>query len=205
MELEELKSIWKQNEPAFQPKGEAEIALMLKAKSISIIAKLKRSVWFELIFTIIVSIVLLKYAISLKTGAFKWTSISLLVMCMASTIYFIKKLVLLNRFNEMHENLHDTISSLIKKLNGYLKFYKTSYAILFPVYFLLGLLFGALERGTDKYLEFLQKPATIIYLVLMAGLFFFLSTWFASWFLKKLYGNHLDKLNNLLAELQSQN
>lgn len=200
MELEDLKSIWKQSEPDFQLKNEAEIALMLKGKSVSIIDKLKRNVWIELIFTIVVSVVLLFYAISLKTGALKWTSISLLLMCMASTIYYIKKLVMLNRFREVNENLHDTISLLIKNLTSYVKFYN-SFAVLYAVYFLLGLLFGALEKGTDKYIEFLSKSSTIIYLLLMAGLFFFISTWCASWFLKKLYGNHLDKLKALLEEL----
>jgi hypothetical protein len=203
MELEELRSIWRQKEPAFQIKNEAEIAMMLKGRSMSIIAKLKRNVWIELIFIIVVSIVLLKYATSLKTGALKWTSISLLVMCMASTIYFIKKLILLNRFNEMSGNLHNTISVLIQNLNGYLKFYRTSYTILYPIYFLLGLLFGAMERGPDKYLQFLSKPATILYLLLVAGLYYIVSTWFANWVLKKLYGDHLDKLNKLLIELHS--
>jgi hypothetical protein len=36
----------------------------------------------------------------------------------------------------------------------------------------------------------------------MAVLFFIISTWFASWYLKKLYGRHLDKLKDLLNELQ---
>jgi len=200
MELEDLKSIWKQSESDFQPKNEAEIALMLKGKSISIIEKLKRNVLIELIFTICVDVVLLVYAISLEKGAWKSTSISLLVMCTASTIYYMKKLILISRF-QVNENLRETISQLIKNLAGYVKFYKKSYAILYPVYFLLGLLFGALERGTEKYIEFLSKPATIIYLILMAGLFFFVSTWFASWYLKKLYGNHLDKLKRILEEL----
>ena len=60
---------------------------MLKRRSISIIDKLKRNVWVELIFTVVVSIGLLIYAITLETGALKWTSISLLLMCM--TLYFI--------------------------------------------------------------------------------------------------------------------
>lgn len=202
MELEELKSIWKSSEPEFQPKDELEIGLMLKGRSMSIIDKLKRSVWFELIFTLVVSAALLLYALSLDTGALKWTSISLLIMCMAYTFYYIKKLTLLNRFSGINENLRDNISMLIKNLTGYLKFYKSSYAVLYPVYFSLGLLFGALERGTDKYLSFLSRPTTILYLLLMAGLFFILSTWFASWYLKKLYGTHLEKLRNLLDEIQ---
>lgn len=201
MELEDLKSIWKNSEPAFNLKNEQEIASMLKGKSMSIIDKLKRSVWFELVFAIVLSIALLLYALSLPKGALKWTSISLLLMCLVYTIYYIKKLTLLNRAQRGTENLHDTITLLVKNLMGYLKFYKNSYAILYPVYFLLGLLFGALERGTDKYLEFLSRPSTIISLLLVAGLFFLISTRLANWYLKKLYGNHLDKLKSLLNEL----
>jgi hypothetical protein len=201
MELEDLRSIWKQSEPDFQRKDEAQIGLMLKGKSMSIIAKLKRSVWFELIFALIVSIVLLIYAITLKPGTFKWTAISLLLMCLGSSIYFTKKLVLLNRFQEVNENLHITLSLLIINLKGYLKFYKNSYTILYPVYFLLALVFGALERGPKKYMEFLMQPSIIIYLLLMAGIFFFMNTWFANWYIKKLYGNHLEKLQGLLDDL----
>ena len=126
MELEDLKSIWKSSEPVFQPKNEQEIAMMLKGRSISIINKLKRNVWFELVFTILVSVVLLVYALSLPQGAMKWTSISLLLMCIASTIFYVKKLVMISRVQEINENLHDTISSLIKNLTAYLRFYKNS-------------------------------------------------------------------------------
>src|SRR5688500_2919923 len=105
MELEDLKSIWKSNEPLFQPKNEEEIAMMLEGRSLSIINKLKRNVWLELVFTLIISVALLIYAPSLEKGALKWTSISLLLMCLASTIYFIKKLSVLNRVQGMNENL----------------------------------------------------------------------------------------------------
>lgn len=204
MELEDLKSIWKSSEPVFQPKNEQEIAMMLKGRSISIINKIKRNVWFELVFTIAVSVALLIYALSLEKGAMKWTSISLLLMCLASTIYYVKKLSVLNRVQGINENLHDTISFLITNLTGYLKFYKNSYTVLYPVYFLLGLLFSVLERGTDNFVEFLSKPSIIIYLLFMAGVFFLISSWFARWFLKKLYGDHLEKLKSILNELNQQ-
>ena len=204
MELEDLKSIWKSSEPVFQPKNEQEIAMMLKGRSISIINKLKRNVWFELVFTIVVSVALLIYALSLQRGAMKWTSISLLLMCLASTIYYVKKLSVLNRVQGINENLHDMISFLITNLTGYLKFYKNSYTVLYPVYFSLGLLFSVMERGTGNFVEFLSKPITIIYLLFMAAVFFFISSWFARWFLKKLYGDHLEKLKSILNELNQQ-
>jgi hypothetical protein len=202
MELEDLKSIWKSSEPEFKPKDEQEIALMLKGKSKSIISTLKRNVWFELIFTIIVSVGLLLYAISLPPGALKSTSVALLLVCVAYVFYYIKKIIMLNRFDGMNENVRDNISMLIKNLNSYLKFYKNSYAILYPVYFVLGLIFGAIERGTAKYVQFLSQPKMIVYLIVMGGVFFFVSTKFASWYLKKLYGRHLDKLKNLLQEIR---
>jgi hypothetical protein len=204
MELEDLKSIWKSSAPVFEPKNEQEIAMMLKGRSISIINKLKRNVWFELIFTIVVSVVLLIYALSLQQGAMKWTSISLLLMCLASTIYYVKKLSVLNRVQGINENLHQTISFLVTSLTGYLKFYKSSYTVLYPIYFLLGLSFSVLERGTDNFIELLSKPITIIYLLFMAGVFFLISSWFARWFLKKLYGDHLEKLKGILNELNQQ-
>ena len=202
MELEELKNIWKNNGPEFQPKDEEEIALMLKGRSMSIIDKLKRNVWLELIFTVALSIVLLIYATTLETGSLKWTSISLLLLFIAYAFYYIKKLMLLNRFSGVNENIRDNIAMLVENLTDYVKFYKRSYAILYPIYFCLGILFGALERGTGKYIEYLSRPSNLIYLLAMALLFFFISTWFASWYLKKLYGNHLDKLKELLNELQ---
>ena len=166
MELEDLKSIWKSSEPVFQPKNEQEIARMLKGRSISIVNKLKRNVWFELVFTIVVSVGLLIYALSLPKGAMKWTSISLLLMCIASTVFYVKKLSILNHVQGINENLHDTISFLIKNLTTYLRFYKNSYTVLYPIYFLLGLVFSFMEKGTDV-VEFLSQPATIIYLLFL--------------------------------------
>jgi len=202
MELEELKYIWKNNEPEFQPKDEEEIALMLKGRSMSIIDKMKRNVWLELIFTVIVSFVLLIYATTLETGAPKWTSTSLILLFIVYCFYYVKKLTLLNRFSGVNENIRDNIEMLVKNLTDYLKFYKRSYAIIYPIYFCLGLLFGALERGTGKYIEFLSRPSTLLPLLAVAIVFFFTSTWLASWYLRKLYGRHLDKLKDLLNELQ---
>src|SRR5690242_3854480 len=122
MELEELKSIWKNN-PDFQTKDESEIASMLKGNSQSIIHKLKRSVWFELIFTAIAGIGLLVYALTLQSGALKWTSTSILILFVAYSFYYIKKLLLLNRFNPATGNIRANLEMLIENLMNYLKFY----------------------------------------------------------------------------------
>jgi len=202
MELDDLKSIWRKQKPDFEIKQEKEIASMLNRRSNSIISKLKRSVWFELIFTIVCGMGLGIYALTLEHGALMWTIISLIILFVSYLIYYIKKIVLLNQFDPSSENLKNSLENLLEKLTTYLNFYKKSYAVLYPVYFCLGLLFGALERGMDDFLHHISQPKTILILIALAGLFFLCTIWITNWYLKKLYGNHLDKLKELLKELQ---
>lgn len=203
MELDELKTIWQKNKSAFQPKGEAELAMMLRGTSHSLVDKLKRSVWFELLFTFVAGILLLLYAFSLPGGALKWTSVSILLLFVAYSVYYIKKILLLNRFKPGDDNLKGTLQGLADRLTSYLRFYKRSYSILYPVYFVLGIVFGAIETGTERFLQKISEPKTIFFLVMWGGIFFFFCTWFANWYVKKLYGSHLLKLQNLLKELNS--
>lgn len=200
MELDDLKSIWRQ--PEFEPKQEAEIATMIKGRSNSIISKLKRSVWFELIFTLVCGLGLGGYALTLERGAMMYTIVSLIILFVLYLIYYIKKIILLNEFDPSTETLKSSLQNLLDRLTTYLNFYKKSYAVLYPIYFCLGLLFGALERGMDDFLQHVSQPRTILYLILLAGVFFFTTIWITNWYLKKLYGNHLDKLKELLQELQ---
>jgi len=201
MELEELKSIWKNGEPVFQPKDETEIASMLKKRSLTVIDKLKRNVWLDLIFTLVVSVGLLVYVLTLRNGALKWASISILIVFVVYTFYYIKKLILLNRFNPADENIRAHLESLIDTLSGYLKFYKRSYSLLYPIFFCLLLVLFGLERGAEKFVENLTNSPTIFYLIVMAGFYFFLATYVTNWYLKKLYGNHLEKLKGLLNDI----
>ena len=204
MELDELKDLWKKNDAGFQRKPETELASMLKGNSKSLVNKLKRSVWFELIFTLISGIILLVYALTLPSGALKWTSVSILAVFVAYSFYYVKKLILLNTFNRAGDNLRVNLENLIANFSSYLKFYKRSYTVLYPVYFCLALLFGAIERGVDEFLQALTTPRTIIYLLGVAGIFYIASTWLVTWILKKLYGNHLEKLKKILTDLNSQ-
>lgn len=202
MELEDLKHIWKKQSEGFQPKDEEELATMLKGNSISIITRLKRNVWFELIFTFLGGLTLLVYALTLPSGSLKWTSVSILVLFGVYSFYYVKKLRLLNRFDAGNDHIKANLERLILDLKIYLKFYKRSYSILYPVYFLLGLLFGGIEHGATEFFHRLSKPSVIATLLLGAGVFFVCSTWLTGWYLKKLYGNHLEKLEGLLRDLE---
>ena len=200
MELDDLKSMWK--EPGFEPKKEAEIASMLKGRSNTIVAKLKRNVWFELILTIACGIGLGIYAFLQESGALRWTSVSLMILFAAYILYFVKKILLLNEYNAGSDNLKATLENLHKRLNTYLTFYKRSYAILYPVYFCLGLIFGLLETGADHFLHRFEDMGYSAWFVVFTVVFFVVIYLLTNWYLRKLYGDHIEKLRELLHELQ---
>lgn len=202
MEIDDLKIIWKNGE-GFTPKNETEIASMLKKSSNSIINKLKRSVWLEMLFTLVSGTLLLFYALTLSNGALKWTSVSILILFFAASVYYIKKLMLLRSFDPGKDNIKASLLSLTANLTSYLKFYRRSYTILYPIFFVLSLIFIAIEQGADGFMNTVTKPTTIIYLIILAGIFYFCSTWLVNWFLKKMYGNHIEKLKGLLNDLES--
>jgi hypothetical protein len=201
MELEELKSIWKSSVPVFERKDEREIANMLRGKSAFIIDKLKRSVWFELIVTVLVGVGLLIYALTLPPGALKWTCVAILGSTLLYTCLYVKKLMVLNRFNPGNSGIRGNLIMITDTLSGYVTFYKRSITVLYPMFFCLSLLFAGIERGAEKFFENLTRPAVLIFTLVMAGVYYFLSTRFANWFVKKLFGNHLEKLKSLLNDI----
>ena len=204
MEIEDLKDIWKKQSEGFRPKDETELATMLKGKSTSIVTRLKRNVWLELIFTSLGGIGLLVYAVSLPAGyLFKWTAISILGLFCLYTFYYFKKLRLLNRFDPGRENLKTNLERLIQDVKGYLRFYRRSYSFLYPVFLCLGMLFTAIEHGAEGFFHKLTRPSVFLILLPGAILFFICSSWLTNWYLKKLYGNHLQKLERLLKELEA--
>ncbi|MGC1242764.1 MAG: hypothetical protein WA874_14330 [Chryseosolibacter sp.] len=203
MEIEELRSIWKKESEGFIQKDETELASMLKGKSSSIVMRLKRNVWLELVFTFLGGLGLLAYALTLPDGALKWTSISILISFAMYSLYYVKKLKLLNQFDPGKDHIKANLKALVESLKGYLKFYRRSYSFLYPIYIFLGLFFTAIEHGATGFLHMISKPDVVITLIVGIGLFFLCSSWLTSWYLKKLFGNHLRKLEALLRELEA--
>ncbi len=201
MELDDLKSIW-QKKQSYPAKEAEEIASMIKGNSNSIVAKLKRSVWFELTITIVFGVVMLYFSFTLPSGAMKWSIVSLLVLFLAYLIYYLKKIRLLNHFDPSQQNIRENLVNLITDLKAYLHFYKTSYLILYPVYFALGILFAAIERGFDNFFNRLAEPEIILRLAFATAVIFVIALFTTNWYLKKLYGNHLVKLQDLLRDLK---
>jgi hypothetical protein len=202
-ELDDLKSIWKQQPPDFDKKNTEEITRMLQGRSTSIVSKLKRSVWFELAFTVVCAIALAAYGLYAKSGQLAWMVLTLSVIFVVYITYYVKKLNLLNRYAPDRGNLKTNIENLVQGLSAYLSFYKRSYTLLYPVFFLIGLLFGALDAGWDNFVHRFTQTGFLIWFIVVTTLFMVGVYKITDWYLKKLYGNHLEKLKDLLLELKA--
>ena len=200
-ELDDLKSIWKQ-QAGFEAKNERELLQMMGKSSNTIISKLKRSVWFELIFTVACIFILGMYTTTIPHGALMWTILSLLVLLISYTLYYVKKIMLLNQYDSSTDNLKANLRHLLERLDAYMKFYKRSYAILYPVFFVLGLLFGALESGFDRFIHKFDSPLYTASFIILSIIFMVGVYTITNWYLKKLYGNHIEKLRTILDDLK---
>lgn len=204
MELDDLKNIW-QSAEHFRLKQEEEISFMLRRRSKSIISKLKWSIWFELTFTIIGGLLLLYYSLTIPNGALRWTFIAFLLIFLAYIVYYVKKIRILHTFENSAGNVKSNLESLINDFQAYLKFYEKSYTIMYPVYMVMVFLFVIIEKGIDEFVEAISNWKMILYIIFFIGVFLASSLWFIKWYLKKLYGNHLSKLRELLNDLQEIN
>lgn len=199
MEFDELKNIWKKE--SFLSMKEEDIAVMVKGRSKSIVSKLKRRAWFELMLTLSAGFFLLYYSFTSPVGALKWTYISLVILFAAFIVYYVKKISLLNRFTICQDNIRANIQRLVSDLNVYLKFYRRGSVILYPFYFFLMLFFIVIDLGMENFLYSLSQPAILISLGLVVLFISACSLWITSWYVDKLYGNYVKKLEELLNDL----
>lgn len=201
MELDQLKVIWQRKTSAFTPKNDNELSAMLRGSSKSIVSKLKRSVWFEITITVMAGIGLLVYVSSLESGAVKWTSIALLLLFFAYLFFYFKKLILLRAFGRTTGSLHESLTTLVTGLEGYITFFERSYIILYPTFFVLALVFIAIDKGWDAFVARFDRPDVLFNTLVVILVYFAVVFWFTRWYIRKLFGTHLDKLRSILQDL----
>lgn len=203
MEFDELKRIWRQQPPL--KVREDEIAAILKRRSNSIVSVLKRTAWFELLLTAIVGCILLFYSVTTPPGALKWSYVFLVVLFAGFIIYYLRKIAILSRVAYTESDIKTNIERLVASLKVYLKFYRNASSILYPFCFFLMLALVVAEHGLESFLALLSQPHILIYLGMVLLFVLAGSLWLTRWFVNKLYGKHLEKLERLLDDLHASN
>jgi hypothetical protein len=204
MELEDLKGAWKRQtqQSAKELLNDEDLIAMLRNKANNTIDLLKKSVRFELWFTVLFIMVCLTVGFRTADLTIRNMSFITIIISFGFVFYYYKKLSLLNNLNVENKSIKENLTNLITQFEKFIWFYRWGYNILVPIALLAGA-FAGIQVSSEK--DFVQLALQIklwaILIVILVPITVLLN-FGMKWYLKKLYGNHLSRLHSLLLELQ---
>ena len=170
MDLENLKSIWKQiTESELEKKklNKQELEELLKGKTHNAVTKINRSIILEVGILLLAS-----FGFSIHT--FFYTSSSsqqkvffgiIILICIMAGVYYWIKYREINKIAISSQNLKNSLKKLISITETFLKIYFYGGIILTPVSFITGFYYGILTYGDISLQETLQLPYLIIIII----------------------------------------
>jgi hypothetical protein len=219
MELDSLKDIWKNlDEEDLQPGREVPILSMLQKRSQSTIARLKRNLNRELIAVLIIYSLTIWYIVTYQ-GLYSELAVLLALVGGAFLFYYYRKSKLLKQMQCVACEVRSNLKQQLVTLEKYVRFYFIAGTILTPLaYFAAGviILFNAQEVNQhlidvpfEAQTSVSQMPiATTIsnhrffVVFITIGAVLTVGSYFVNrWLIGKLYGQHIDKLKDLLHQM----
>ena len=207
MELDQWKEIWK--EEGESPSNDArKLKLLLEKKSKSPVAKMKRNLKIEL-WLIIISYgaMIMFYFIAFK-GQLSEVSWFMLFIGLLFVAYYQRKNKLLSEMECLSCQVKSNLQKQTTTLEKYIRFYLIAGTALAPVSLLFfAWLFNVKRRTNTNYNILYPSPdnplwkvalAWVVLTVIITILFYFMN----KWYVRKLYGKHVEKLKEVLSEME---
>jgi hypothetical protein len=200
MEIEKLKELWDDSINSSLPINEEGLSKILNQSSKRPIALIKRNLKLEVLFVILFyGFVICLILNQVDSNLLYFDFILLILAGMLFCIYAFYKYKLLNKMEcvacEVKSNLNLQLNSLEKLVKLYFKV--GNIGVVF-VYLIAGAI-SYIENEGDK-VHFPQALELIIFLsigVILA----IINYYFSRWYLFNLYGKHIQKLKNILYEM----
>jgi hypothetical protein len=222
MELDSLKDIWKDlDETDLQPGRDVPISSMLQKRSQSTIARLKRNLNRELIAVLIIYSLTIWYIITFQR-MYSELAVLLALVGGAFLFYYYRKSKLLKQMECVACEVRLNLKLQLGTLEKYVRFYFIAGTILTPLaYFAAGMiiLFNGQEVNShmvdvsiDAQTSVSQMPIAqhisnhrFFVLFLSIGAVLTLGSYFINrWLIGKLYGQHIQKLKDLLTQMDEE-
>ncbi|THU36819.1 hypothetical protein FAM09_17795 [Niastella caeni] len=220
MELDSLKDIWKNlDEEDLQPGREVPILSMLQKRSQGTIAKLKRNLNRELVAVLVIYTLSIWYIV-IQQGHYNELAVLLGLVGGAFLFYYYRKNKLLKQMQCVACEVKSNLKQQLVTLEKYVRFYFVAGTILTPLaYFAAGVitLFNAPDAtpslngvNVEAQTSVSQLPITanisnhrFFYLFISIGVLVTVGSYFLNrWFVNKLYGQHIQKLKDLLNQME---
>ena len=211
MELENLKSIWHGLEPppTSEPDRELIFALLQK-KSRGPVARMRRNLIKELLLIIVTYIPVIIFYLVEFEGRLSPISGLFFLVGLFFCGYYYRKLMLLKEMQCVTCMVRSNLARQVRTLKKYTRFYLLAGTLVIPFAAILSyaILRWKLPRATGILLYHRLSPApwwtnSILWLLLLAPLtiaIYYLN----AWYINRLYGRHIKKLQELLREMDEE-
>ena len=204
MELEALKSAWKDVGSSTASTSAQELEQMLSKKSKSPIAKLKRNLFWELMVVVVMyGGTIIYYLLKNQPGMF-YLALMMAVLGALYGWYYIAKRRLLINMECVTCEVKSNLSTQLVVLEKLVKLYLWAGTLLVPVILILSGIIVYFTSPLPKNVP-LSKEAFFIYFfvaLFIISLLFTVSVFFLNkWYINLIYGRHVKKLRQIVNEM----
>ena len=205
MELDNLKTLWQDlDEREVRLTDDEKIIQMLRKRSQSPIATMKRNLFFELIAVIILYSFTIWYFLATSMGRYSEIAVLLLFVGILFILYYYRKNKLLGQMQCVTCEVRSNLQQQLRTLEKYVRFYFLSGILLTPfAYFATGLIVLLKYPGKDIIAGFTSSDEYFLFISI--GIVITVASYFLNrWYIKKLYGQHIKRLKELLVQMDEK-
>jgi len=196
MELDDLKQVWKE-QPSGPDAGKEALQELMLGKSKGPIARIRRNLNRELVVVLVMYVLAILFYIFVDRSRYWNVAIMLAVILVLFFIYYYKKSRLLKAMDQVSGQVKATLERQIQLLERYLRFYFLAGTIGTPLVFLVTLFLLKSRMPLGIVLsDFFNWP-----MAAGMGILVLLSYLLNKWYVNKLYGRHLERLRELVGQL----
>jgi len=211
MELDELKSLLNQKlTTAHSGRSSDDIAHLLTRKTSSVIDKLKRSLWIEILSCIVI---ILGFGYIGIAGSYRSLRIYFSVFAILAIVFLFIVIYLLRKTQALSATslpVKSNLQMIVSIIEAFMKRYFQFTIGLIPVCVIFSFLLGynepmsipEVDKVTSSLFTHLWQMLLFLGLYIVAlsiGIYYF-----AKWYLRKLYGRYVAQLKECIAELEEQ-
>jgi hypothetical protein len=203
LELDDLRRQWQQPETTLPPVSPAELGGILSHHTGGLVEKMRRNTWYEVVFTLLIVAVVPFYAGRSWGKALElMLAASMLLVSAILLVNYYRQLQLLRRMGQPDIQVRAHLVALCAGLRQRLRFYyrltvgTVPYMLLLLWAFHLGKELARPGAFNWKFIGLLAAAYVVLGAVVQV-----IIVYATRWYLQRIYGRHLDRLEASLHEL----
>ncbi len=208
MDLDQLKSLW-EAENSFQAstgstgRGAEEIRKMIRSRSRTYWQKIRRNTLIEMVLVLLAMLSVVVFARTQDVFVLPAEWQALWIMGGLGLAFYVFKFFSLGQLPASDQAIESFLQQRIKRLKAYMRLYRVLIVGLVPILGAAGVLYGFVRESVIYDSVWPNIPNSTWFWVISVMLAYAaLAAWGSTFYLKRLYGQHLEELEKGLAELQ---